>query len=157
MRKTILALAIGGIALSGAAAQAADPNGDWVARVKRATGDVSQEIDGKSMPVAVGDRLDPGAVIVTGPGSSAGITFRDNTRAAVGPNARMALNAYAFEPGRDSKDVELETGLESGAAAFVSGRITKRKPGAMQVRTPAALLGVRGTTFIALTGEALDK
>lgn len=157
MRKAIMALAIGAIGLSGAAAQAADPNGDWVARVKRTSGDVSQEINGTAMAVSVGDRLEPGAVIVTGPDGAAGITFRDNTRAAVGPNARMALTEYTFEPGRNSDDVKLEAGLDNGAAAFVSGRITERKSGAMQVRTPAALLGVRGTTFIALTGEALDK
>lgn len=158
MRNVLLGFAIGLIALSGPVAHAAGPNGDdWVARVKRASGAVSQEINGQTTPVAVGDRLLAGAVIVTGPSGTAGITFRDNARAAIGPNARMALTAYAFEPGRDNDDVKLETGLENGAAAFVSGRITKRKPGAMQVRTPAALLGVRGTTFIALTGEALDK
>ena len=105
----------------------------------------------------VGDRLPSNAVIMTGAKSGAGLTFRDNSRVSVGPNARLALARYDFEPGRNTENVALETKLDQGAAAFVSGRVTKRKPGAMKVKTPAALLGVRGTTFVAVTGAPLDQ
>lgn len=154
MRMFATVVTAGLIAVSGVAQAAA---GDWVARVKRLSGDVSVIQNGATTPVAVGDRLPASAVIVTGPGAAAGLTFRDNTRTAIGPNARMELSRYAFEPGRSGADAELETNLSAGAAAFVSGRVTKSKPGAMRVRTPAALLGVRGTTFIALTGAPLDE
>jgi hypothetical protein len=66
----------------------------------------------------------------------------------------MVLSRYAFEPGRSAAKPELETNLQSGAAAFVSGRVTKRKPGAMRVRTPAALLGAK---FVAVTETPLDQ
>lgn len=158
MRKSAIALGAGLIGLSTAFSGAALAAGeDWVARVKRMSGTVSLETNGVAAPVAIGDRLPPDAVLVTGPAGSVGLTFRDNTRTALGPNARMKLSRYAFEPGQSNADAELETDLSAGAAAFVSGRVTKSRPGAMKVRTPAALLGVRGTTFIALTGESLDK
>jgi len=130
---------------------------DWVARVKRVSGEAYVERNGARAPLVVGDRLPASAVVITGPASGAGLTFRDNTRAAIGQNGRLVLADYAFEPGRSSGDARLEAGLEQGAAAFVSGRVTQRRPGAMQVRTPAALLGVRGTTFLAVSGQPLDR
>jgi len=155
MRILVLAAA-GLIGLASVAASAAQSD-DWVARVKRVSGDAYVEYDGAREPLRVGDRLRSSAVIVTGPASGAGVTFRDNTRTSVGQNSRLALADYAFEPGRSDTDSKLDADLEQGAAAFVSGRVTKRREGAMQVRTPAALLGVRGTTFIAVTGQPLDQ
>ena len=40
--------------------------------------------------------------------------------------------------------------------AGVSGSIVKQTPGAMKVRTPAAVLGVRGTEFVVRTGDGTD-
>ena len=39
----------------------------------------------------------------------------------------------------------------TGTLAAVSGKIAKQSPGAMKVRTPSAVLGVRGTEFAART------
>lgn len=117
---------------------------DAVARVSRVTGDVKVKYGPNDpAPVQKGDRLPACAQIITGPQSGVGLTFRDNTRAAMGQNARVDLADYASDsnqPGTNSPQPD----LEQGAAAFVSGRVTVRRPGAMQVRTPAALLGVRG-------------
>lgn len=154
MRK--FAVVVAGL-LGAALAFEAAASDAWVARAKRVVGDVQVEQNGQVQPLRVGDRLPTNAVIVTGSRSGAGLTFRDNSRASVGPNARLALADYAFEPGQQNSDARLETRLETGAAAFVSGRVTKRKPGAMKVKTPAALLGVRGTTFVAVTGAPLDQ
>jgi hypothetical protein len=38
--------------------------------------------------------------------------------------------------------------LSKGTLAIVSGRIAKQAPDAMRVKTPAAILGVRGTEFV---------
>jgi hypothetical protein len=37
--------------------------------------------------------------------------------------------------------------MQRGTLAVVSGQIAKRSPGAMKVKTPTTILGVRGTTF----------
>lgn len=140
-----------------APAAMADANPDWAARVKRIAGDVHVERDGARTPVKVGDRLAKDDVIFTGADSGAGLTFRDNSRVSVGPNASLAIAKFSFEPGRSGDPVAMQTNLNKGLAAFVSGRVTKRKPGAMQVRTPTAILGVRGTTFIASSSVELDK
>ena len=38
--------------------------------------------------------------------------------------------------------------LNRGTLAVISGRIAKQSPEAMTVRTPTAILGVRGTEFV---------
>jgi hypothetical protein len=156
MRIVAIAAAVAiGMAASSVAAVAADS--DWVARVKRVAGEAYVERDGVQAPLLVGDRLPASAVIVTGPKSGAGLTFRDNTRVSVGANARLGLADYAFVPGQPAGAAMLKADLQNGAAAFVSGRITERQPGAMQVSTPAAVMGVRGTTFLAVTSTPLDR
>ncbi len=129
----------------------------WAARAKRVRGDVQVERAGARTPLQVGDRLDADDVVVTGDDGGAGLTFIDNTRVSIGPNARLEIARYAFRPGDPGAETALEAKMDRGIATFVSGRITERRPGAMQVRTPAALLGVRGTTFIVSTGTPLDR
>ena len=154
--RALLIAAIAALALSPVAALA-NAKPDWAARIKRIAVEVSIERDGALRPAKVGDRLAKDDVVVTGAGSGAGLTFRDNSRVSVGPNAKLAIAKFVFEPGKTDDSVEMRTDLKKGLAAFVSGRVTKRKPGAMQVRTPSAILGVRGTTFVALTDVPLDK
>jgi hypothetical protein len=43
--------------------------------------------------------------------------------------------------------------LKRGTLAVVSGKLAKQSPDAMKVRTPAAVLGVRGTEFLVRTGD----
>jgi hypothetical protein len=38
----------------------------------------------------------------------------------------------------------------------VSGKLAKQSPEAMKVKTPAAILGVRGTEFLVRTGPVKD-
>jgi hypothetical protein len=37
--------------------------------------------------------------------------------------------------------------MRKGTLAVVSGDITRSTPGAMKIKTPTAVIGVRGTTF----------
>ena len=46
-----------------------------------------------------------------------------------------------------------ESSLQKGTLAVVSGKLAKQSPDAMKVRTPAAILGVRGTEFLVRTGD----
>jgi hypothetical protein len=42
---------------------------------------------------------------------------------------------------------QFDGALKKGSLAVVSGKIVKQTPGAMRVRTPTSVLGVRGTEF----------
>jgi len=41
--------------------------------------------------------------------------------------------------------------------AVVSGKIVKQSPEAMRVKTPAAIMGVRGTEFVVKVDESATK
>jgi hypothetical protein len=49
-----------------------------------------------------------------------------------------------------------ESSLQKGTLAVVSGKLAKASPEAMKVKTPAAVLGVRGTEFLVRTGDGSE-
>lgn len=122
------------------AALAAEPIG----QIKTATGAVSVERAGKATPLGVGDRVYQSDTVVTAIGT-VGITFADNSMMSLGPQSRLALDQFAFNP--TTHDGRFQASLQKGTLAVKSGQIVKQTPEAMKIRTPAALLGVRGTEF----------
>jgi hypothetical protein len=125
-----------------AAAGAADD----VGQIKVAKGQVSVDRGGQSMPAQVGMALAAADVLKTGADGSVGITMRDNSLLSAGPNSVLSLDRFDFDP--TTYQGRFESGLQRGTLAVVSGRIARQSPQAMTVRTPSAVLGVRGTDFV---------
>jgi hypothetical protein len=123
-------------------ARAADPIG----QVKTADGPVTVERGGASQPVAIGDHVFQSDTVVTGAGGSVGITFVDNSMMSLGPDSRLALDKFQFDA--TTQDGVFDSSLQKGTLAVKSGQIVKQTPEAMHIKTPAALLGVRGTEFV---------
>ena len=130
------------LALLPFAARAADPIG----QVKTADGPVTVERNGASQPVAIGDHVFQSDVIVTAVGGSVGITFADNSMMSLGPESRLVLDQFRFDT--TTHEGEFDSSLQKGTLAVKSGQIVKQTPEAMHIKTPAALLGVRGTEFV---------
>lgn len=122
-----------------------------IGQVKVASGKVEIERAGATQPAAVGARLQAGDVVRTGADGAVGITMSDDSRLSAGPNSVLALDRYAYDP--TTSRGNFDTSLKAGSLAVVSGRIAKQSPDAMRVRTPMAILGVRGTEF----AVALDE
>ena len=116
-----------------------------IAQVKTVSGQVSVQRGGAVVPVKVGDPLFEKDVIDTGADGAIGLTFIDNTVMSAGPNSEVGLEQYQF----DSNNFKgsMLTDMRKGTLDMVSGDIAKSSPAAMRVRTPAAILGVRGTHF----------
>lgn len=121
-----------------------------IGRIKSAKGDVSIERGGAALPGTVGSRLEAADVLRTGPDGSAGITMSDNSLLSIGPNSVLALDAYRFDA--TTHQGRFDATLSKGSLAVVSGKIAKQSPDAMKVRTPASVLGVRGTEFVVQVG-----
>ena len=117
---------------------------DEVGQIKVSKGNVHIEREGKSLPAPVGAK-------VTGADGSAGVTFLDNSLMSVGPGSALAIDRFAFDS--TTNQGAFESSLKRGTLSVVSGKIAKQAPDAMKVRTPAAILGVRGTEFVVRTGE----
>jgi hypothetical protein len=139
-RLCLLLLTIFGVVAS-TSAVAAD-----IGQIKVAKGDVVVERSGQMLPGRVGLRLAASDVIKTGPDGSVGITMSDDSLLSAGPNSVLALDRFEFD-GTTSQG-RFDTSLNKGSLAVISGRIAKQSPDAVTVRTPSAVLGVRGTEFV---------
>ena len=80
----------------------------------------------------------------TGGDGSVGVTLMDDTRLSLGPNSEVRLERYVYAPAEGGFGMVLN--FVRGVAAYVSGRIAKLAPDSIRLETPAAIVGVRGTT-----------
>lgn len=124
---------------------------DGVGQIKIAKGTVHVERDGKHLPAEVGMAVRQSDVLVTGDDGSAGVTFSDNSLLSTGPNSVLVVDHYTFDSTTHAG--KFDASLKKGTLAVVSGKIVKQSPGAMRVRTPAAIMGVRGTDFMVQVDE----
>lgn len=122
--------------------------------VKVARGAVQIERSGQKLAATVGAPVQAGDVVTTGPDGSVGITFLDNSLLSAGPNSVLAIDRFAFDP--TTHQGAFESSLQKGTLAVVSGKLAKASPDAVKVKTPAAVLGVRGTEFLVRTGLPKD-
>jgi hypothetical protein len=140
MRKSITA----GLLIAGALstqALAAD-----IGRVKSVVGQASVVRGTSTLPATPGQTLSVKDVLTTGPDGRIAITFIDNSRFAVGPNAHLSLAQFEFND-TTHKGASL-TQVDRGSLAIVSGQIAKENKDAMKVKTPTSLLAARGTRFV---------
>ena len=124
-------------------------------RVKVSKGEVQIERDGKRLPAPVGATIQARDTVKTGPDGSVGITFQDNSRLSAGPNSELVIERFVFDS--TTHKGEFDTALKKGTLAVVSGEIVKQSPEAMRVKTPAAIMGVRGTEFVVKVDESATK
>jgi hypothetical protein len=117
-----------------------------IGQIKTAKGQVSVDRKGQVLPGQVGMLLEASDVLKTGADGSVGLTMRDNSLLSAGPNSILALERFEFDP--TTSQGRFDSQLRRGTLAVVSGRIAKQSPEAMTVRTPSAVLGVRGTEFV---------
>jgi hypothetical protein len=117
-----------------------------IAQVETISGNVFIQRAGAHLTVKIGDPLYEKDVIDTGADGAIGVTFIDNTVMSAGPNSEVALEQYQFDSNNFSGS--MLTDMRKGTISMVSGDIAKSSPAAMKVKTPAAILGVRGTHFV---------
>jgi len=117
-----------------------------VGHIKVASGDVTVEREGKRLPVQPGATVLEADVVRTGADGSVGVTFTDNSLISAGPNSVLVVDRYAFDSTTHAG--KFDATLRKGTLAVISGKMVKQSPDAMRVRTPASIMGVRGTEFV---------
>ena len=141
MRRVI---AVTAVSLALAAAGPAWAND--VGEIKTVKGTVHVERDGKQIAATVGMPIRQSDTVVTGVDGTAGLTFSDNSLLSTGPNSVLVVDRYSFDSTTHAG--RFDASLKQGTLAVVSGKMVKQSPDAMKVRTPAAIMGVRGTEFV---------
>ena len=122
-----------------------------VGLVKVSKGNVQIERNGTKVAAPVGASVQASDIIMTGADGSAGITFTDNSLVSVGPNTVFAIDKYRFDSTTHAG--EFEGSLKKGRLAAISGKMVKASPESMKIRTPSAIMGVRGTEFVVQVDE----
>jgi hypothetical protein len=115
-------------------------------RIKIASGSVFIIRAGTSIPAQAGAVVLEADTLRTGADGRLGITLKDDTRISLGPASEIRLDRFAFAPAEGRLAFVLK--VFKGVAAYVSGRIAKLAPDAVRLETPAAIVGVRGTTVV---------
>ena len=80
-----------------------------------------------------------GDEIVASPRGLAQIRFVDNTRIVIGPNSRLTIDTFVFNPDLTAREVVV-TAIE-GTFRFISGNSPDE---AYTIRTPTMTMGIRG-------------
>lgn len=102
-------------------------------------------------PMRLGAPVYVGDIVETGPDGSFGITLTDNTRISGGPNTRLELKSFRYEP--IAGDYSSVIDMLKGSILYISGAIARLAPDAAKVETPRGTIAVRGTRFLVRVEE----
>lgn len=125
---------------------------DEAGEIKTMQGSVHIERAGQRLAAAPGMPVQQADTLVTGADGAVGVTFLDNSLLSVGPGSVLEIQRYRFDTTTHAG--EFDASLKRGTLAVVSGKMVKQSPGALRVRTPSSVMGVRGTEFVVRVDEA---
>jgi len=114
-------------------------------RIKVASGSVFVVRAGTATPAQAGQVVYQSDSLRTGADGRVGITLKDDTRVSLGPSSEVRVDRFAYAPAEGQVGIVLQ--IVRGVVAYVSGRIAKLAPDSIRLETPAAIVGVRGTTL----------
>lgn len=79
------------------------------------------------------------------------IDFKDETRVDLTEHARLTIDEFVYDPANDVGSLSIKATL--GGVRYASGQIAKKYQQNVQIRTPSATIGVRGTDFVMIVDE----
>ncbi|MDU8946657.1 Ig-like domain-containing protein, partial [Ovoidimarina sediminis] len=98
--------------------------------------------DGSVESLSEGDLLFQNDVVETGIDARVSLTFVDGTIFSMSPSSRMALDQVVFNP--NATDNSATFNLIEGGFVFIAGQVART--GGIDIQTPTASLGIRGTS-----------
>ncbi len=107
------------------------------------TGDEQPRKLEKGSPIYVTDK------ITTEAGATVQLRFEDNTKFIIGADSVLVIEQFIFK--KPDQANSFSSRVLQGTFRFITGLIALEKPEAMEVNTPVATIGIRGTHVI---GEA---
>lgn len=87
-------------------------------------------------------------VLETGIASASRIEFLDNTQVSVGPNSRLVLDRFVYDPSPGKGAFVMQ--ITEGVFRFVSGDMPSS---VYSIQTPTVTIGVRGTVLVVVTNS----
>ena len=103
-------------------------------------------LTGKPEQLASGQRIESGAAIKTGEGSSATLRFDDGQAIALSAKTSFVINEYKFNAHKPEESSFIGSLLKGGMRA-VTGIIGEANKNNVTFKTDVATVGIRGTDF----------
>src|SRR4030095_5744436 len=99
-----------------------------IGQIKNVAGQVFLSRNNVQQPAKTGDLIEQADVLTTGPNGRVGITFIDNTRLSAGPNSRIELKQFRFNP--TTQEGEFLTDIQQGTwqSSLARSRNAPRMP-----------------------------
>jgi hypothetical protein len=89
--------------------------------------------------------------VVTTANSKTGITFKDDTKVVITEQSKLVIDTFVYDG--EKKTGKLGIKMALGTIKYASGQIAKNDPTQVNVETPSATIGVRGTDFSGTVDE----
>jgi|GEM_PF-2535485 len=121
---------------------------------------------GKRVSLQKNGVLAEGDTVITGNKARAQLLMSDNTKIALRPNSEFVIDAFRYQASSPAADANLvaaantadnaaEFNLLKGGFRSITGQSAKTNPESFKVKTPVAVIGIRGTDFLGrLCGDA---
>lgn len=106
----------------------------------------------KTMPAAKGSGIVKNDTVSTNSQGRFRITFNDATTVNITENSRLVIDDFVYDGGGKAKG-KLGLRVALGTVRYASGKVAKNNPGGVNIRTPTATIGVRGTDFVMTVDE----
>ena len=116
-----------------------------IGSVTRIQNAVSILHDGDELPANIGTIVHDTDELQTGSDGRVEVTLLDGTELTLGENGRLRVDEFVFDPGNDTGTAFISA--LKGPFRFVTGKFGNLANKTAQVRTPLALIGIRGTDF----------
>jgi hypothetical protein len=102
--------------------------------------------------LSTGNEIFQGERLVTQADGQIEVKFTDNTSLSQGGNSEVSIDAYVYDPDEGSNS-NLLLQMTKGVFRTVTGEIAKQNPDNFNLKSPMALIGIRGTTVLGEVSE----
>jgi hypothetical protein len=109
---------------------------------------MAKKADGKMKILAIRSEVEQGDTLLTEKETYALIKLIDNSEITLKPNTSFVIEQFSYTAEQPDGDHAIFSLLKGGLRS-VTGLLGKRNKERFEMKTPAATIGIRGTTFIA--------
>ena len=107
-----------------------------------------KKADGKVRLLAIKSEVEQGDTLLTEKQTYALIKLIDNSEITLKPNSSFVIEQFSYTAEQPEDDHAIFSLLKGGLRS-VTGLLGKRNKVRFEMKTPAATIGIRGTTFVA--------
>lgn len=109
---------------------------------------MAKKADGKVKILAIKSEVEQGDTLLTEKETYALIKLIDNSEITLKPNTSFVIEQFSYVAEQPDGDHAIFSLLKGGLRS-VTGLLGKRNKERFEMKTPAATIGIRGTTFVA--------